>query len=158
MIVPFNEIPKEAKVWIFPSSRKLYKQEFPEVKKSIENFLQGWGSSNFNAAYEIKYDRFIVIAADDTKKSLAIDIHDDLTSFIQELEQKYTIILLDRINVCYKQGEFVQYKDLKEFKKMIKAKGVSQKTIVFNNMITTVDEYEYDWEINIMDSWLGRFL
>ncbi len=158
MIVPFNEIPKESKVWIFPSSRKFYKQESPEVKKSIEDFLQGWGSNNFNVAFEIKYDRFIVIAADDTKKSLAIDIHYDLTLFIQELEQKYTIILLDRINVCYKQGEFVQYKDLKEFKKMIKAKGVSQKTIVFNNMITTVDEYEYDWEINIMDSWLGRFL
>ena len=41
---------------------------------------------------------------------------------------------------------------------MMKAKGVSPKTIVFDNMITAKDQLENDWEINIMDSWLGRFL
>jgi len=45
-----------------------------------------------------------------------------------------------------------------EFKKMMKAKGVSQKTTVFNNMLTYKSELKYNWEINIMDSWLGRFL
>ena len=75
-----------------------------------------------------------------------------------ELEKDLDVVLFDKINVCYKQGEFVQYKDLKEFKKMMKNKGVSKKTIVFDNMITTKAELENDWEINIMDSWLGRFL
>ena len=48
--------------------------------------------------------------------------------------------------------------DLKDFKRLIKDKGVSKKTTVFNNMITTKSELAYDWEINIMDSWLGRFV
>lgn len=78
--------------------------------------------------------------------------------FILELEKKLDVILLDKINVCYKQGEFVQYKDLIEFKKLMKNKSVSEKTIVFDNMITTKEELENDWEINITDSWLGRFL
>ena len=89
---------------------------------------------------------------------LELESIDTLTNFIIELQKKYDLMLLDKINVCYKQGEFVQYKDLKEFKKLIKARGVSQKTIVFDNMISTVEELEFDWEINIMDSFLGRLL
>ena len=68
------------------------------------------------------------------------------------------MLLLDKINVSYKQGEFVQYKDLKEFKKLMKTRGVSSKTIVFDNMIGLKKDLENDWEINIMESWLGRFV
>lgn len=160
MIVDFNEIPTWSKLWVFPSSRKFYEQEISGLKENIEAFLNSWTSEDqlFNCAYELKYDRFIVISVDDTDISLSLKTHDALSIFIQELEKKFEVILLDKINVCYKQGEFVQYKDIVEFKKMMKEKGVSAKTIVFDNMITTKEELENNWEINIMDSWLGRFL
>ena len=160
MIVDFKEIPKWCKLWVFPSSRKFYPQEISELKTSIETFLKEWslGDEGFNCAFQLKYDRFIIISVDDSKNRLSLETHDKLATFILSLEAKYEVLLLDKINVCYKQGEFVQYKDLKEFKKMMKNKGVSQKTIVFNNMITTKSELDNDWEINIMDSWLGRLL
>lgn len=160
MIVDFNEIPTWSKLWVFPSSRKFYEQEISGLKENIEAFLNCWTNEDqlFNCAYELKYDRFIVISVDNTDISLSLKTHDALSIFIQELEKKFEVILLDKINVCYKQGEFVQYKDIVEFKKMMKEKGVSAKTIVFDNMITTKEELENNWEINIMDSWLGRFL
>jgi len=160
MIIDFNEIPKQAKVWVFPSSRKFYPQEIAGLKERIEGFLTDWDNQELaiNCSYLFKYDRFIIISVDDTEQALSLQAHDLLVTFIQELEKIFEVILIDKINVCYKQGEFVQYKDLKEFKKMMKAKGVSQKTIVFNNMITLKEELDYDWEINIMDSWLGRLL
>jgi len=160
MIVDFNEIPTWSKLWVFPSSRKFYEQEISGLKENIEAFLNSWTNEDqlFNCAYELKYDRFIVISVDNTDINLSLKTHDALSIFIQELEKKFEVILLDKINVCYKQGEFVQYKDIVEFKKMMKEKGVSSKTIVFDNMITTKEELENNWEINIMDSWLGRFL
>jgi hypothetical protein len=160
MIVDFKQMPDEARLWIFPSSRKFYSQEIVGLKERIEEFLTTWndGAIVIKCSYNLKYNRFIIIAVDDSEINLSLEAHDTLVAFILRLEQQYNIVLLDKINVCYKQGEFVQYKDLKEFKKLIKSKGVSQKTIVFNNMITTLEEYENDWEINIMDSWLGRFM
>jgi hypothetical protein len=160
MIVAYNKIPKWCKLWVFPSSRKFYPQEIDGLKESIEEFLNNWTNEDtpLNASYSLKYDRFIILTVDNSEISLNLKAHDDLTAFILQLEKKYDIVLLDKINVCYKQGEFVQYKDLKEFKKMMKNKGVSQKTTVFDNMITTKEELENDWEINIMDSWLGRLL
>jgi len=160
MIVAINEIPDWCKIWVFPSSRKFYEQEIPDLKESIETFLNNWTNEgqSLNCAYELRYDRFIIISVDDSEISLSLEAHDALSTFIQVLEKKLAVILLDKINVCYKQGEFVQYKDIIEFKKMMKNKGVSPKTTVFDNMITTKEELKNDWEINIMDSWLGRLL
>ena len=160
MIIDFNEIPNWGKLWVFPSNRKFYPQEISELKEQIEAFLNNWthNGEGLNCAYQLKYDRFIIVTVDDSKISLSLEAHDKLVTLIQNLENKLKVILLDKINVCYKQGEFVQYKDLKEFKQLIKNKGVSEKTIVFDNMITTKAALEQDWEINIMDSWLGRLL
>lgn len=160
MIVDFHAIPNYCKLWVFPSSRKFYPQEIDVLKEHIEDFLTNWKNEGqeIDCSYNLKYDRFIIISVDDSEISLNLKAHDDLTAFILGLEATYKIILLDKINVCYKQGEFVQYKDLKEFKKMMKNNGVSKKTTVFDNMITTKEALENDWEINIMDSWLGRLL
>ena len=160
MITDFNSIPETAKIWVFPASRKFYPQELPEINAKIEQFLTEWNNENdpISAAYVIKYDHFIIVTANDTEQSLSLEAQDQLANFIQSLESSYELILMDRINVCFKQGEFVQYKTLPDFKKMIKAKGVSQNTMVFNSMINIKEEMEFGWEINIMDSWLGRFL
>lgn len=160
MIVDYKDIPRWCKLWVFPSSRKFYKQELPEIKEAIEDFLNNWthNGQSLNCSYKLKYYRFIIVTVDDSQISLSLESHDKLAAFILDLEKKYEVMLLDKINVCYKQGEFVQYKDIVEFKKMMKNKGVSPKTTVFNNMITTKGELTNDWEINIMDSWLGRFL
>ena len=160
MIVDFSKIPDEGKIWIFPSSRKFYPQEIEELIEGIGNFLSTWTSNNsdFNCAFKLEYNRFIVVAVDDVKTKLSLKAHDELIGYILLLEKKYNNILLDKINVCYKQGEHVQYKELPDFKKMIKNRGVSEKTTVFNNLVTTVEEYKNNWEINIMDSWLDRFL
>ncbi len=160
MIVDFNKIPEQGKVWIFPSSRKFYPQEIDGLQQRISTFLNTWEDQNnsLTCAYTLKFDRFIIFAIDSSEINLSLKAHEDLTTFIQELENRYKIMLLDRMNVCYKQGDFVQYKDLKAFKKLIKDKAVSKKTVVFNNMINVKEELNYDWEINIMDSWLGRFV
>ncbi|MDX1829499.1 MAG: ABC transporter ATPase [Lutibacter sp.] len=159
MIVDFDKIPDWGKLWVFPASRKFYSQEINEVKESIESFLKTWNldKEELKSAYQIKYDRFIIITIDDSEITLPLETHDALSDFIQSLEKKYNILLLDKINVCYKQGEFVQYKDLIAFKKMIKSKSISPKITVFNNMISTKEELSNQWEINIMDSYLGHF-
>ena len=160
MLVGFSIIPEESKIWVFPSSRKFYPQELTEITATLEAFLSNWKSdrNDIECSYLIRHDRFIIVTADDDHVGLSLEAHDALTAVFIEFEQKYDVVLLDKINVCFKQGEYVQYKDLKEFKKLIKAKGVSESTIVFNNMITLKEELRYNWEINIKDSWLGRLL
>jgi hypothetical protein len=62
------------------------------------------------------------------------------------------------MNVCFKQGEHVQYKDLKDFKKLLKNKALTGKSIIFDNLITTKQDFDNFWEIPIEESWYNRFL
>jgi len=62
------------------------------------------------------------------------------------------------MNVSFKNGEFVAYKQLIDFKKMVKQKAVSPTTIVFNNLVNTKLEYEEFWEVPMIESWHSRLL
>lgn len=160
MLVNFDDLPDNSKIWIYQSNRKFYAQELDAIIEKTETFLNQWTNNDesIEASYQIKYDRFIIISADTSRLTLTVDAIDQSVAFIFELQSTYDIELLDKLNVCFKQGEHVQYKDLKTFQKLVKNKSVSSKTIVFNNLINTKEELENNWEIPITDSWHNRFI
>lgn len=159
MFVEFNTLSEEAKVWVYPSSRKFYPQEIDELKEKLQSFVEAWkqDDADFKASFELKYDRFIVFSAEEDAQLTNTDI-DQQVAFILQLQQEYEVELLDKMNVCFKQGEFIQYKDVKEFKTLLKKKSVSAKTVVFDNLVQTKGELENYWEVPITESWYNRFL
>ncbi|WP_442264453.1 ABC transporter ATPase [Tenacibaculum sp. ZS6-P6] len=158
MIVPFETLSEEAKIWIYPSSRKFYPQEIDSLKENIKSFLNNWlNNTDAKLSYCIKYDRFIVFSSEEGV--IVNNQHlDEQVAFILKLQGDYEIELLDKMNVSFKQGEFVQYKEVKEFKKLLKNKSVNDKTIVFDNLVQTKYDFENFWEVPITESWYNRFL
>jgi DNA-binding GntR family transcriptional regulator len=159
MHVAYTALSETAKVWIYPSSRKFYETELEAIHEKITSFLDGWNTEDeeFKVSYQLLYNRFIVLFADATN-AITIATIDASVQFILQLQEEYDIALLDKVNVCFKQGEYVQYKELKDFKKLLKNKAVTGKTIVFDNLIQTKEEFENYWEVPITESWYGRFL
>jgi hypothetical protein len=160
MFVDYSLIPNDAKVWIYPANRKFYTNEIDAIEEKIKTFVENWKADdeNFKASYKFLYNRFIILCADDETSPLKNTDIDASVSFILELQTDYKVALLDRMNVCFKQGEFVQYKELKDFKKLLKNKAVTAKTIIFDNLITTKQDFDTFWEVPIEDSWYRRFL
>ena len=160
MFVEYTEISEDAKVWIYPSNRKFYPTEIPEIEQKVKTFVENWKKEdeNFKVSYQFLYNRFIVLMADDENATLLNSDIDASVSFILELQEIYKVELLDKMNVCFKQGEFVQYKELKDFKKLVKNRAVTAKTIIFDNLITNNHDFKNFWEIPIEESWYNRFL
>ncbi|PQB08519.1 ABC transporter ATPase [Polaribacter filamentus] len=160
MFVDYNTISEDAKVWVYPSSRKFYPTEIEEVEQKIKTFVENWKADdeNFKASYQFLYHRFIIFVADVSETTVTNADIDASVSFILELQETYKIELLDKMNACFKQGEFVQYKELKDFKKLVKNKAVTGKTIIFDNLINNKEDLENFWEISIENSWYNRFL
>jgi hypothetical protein len=75
---------------------------------------------------------------------------------LSNLRTKYKVDLLDKMNVTFKL-ESIFYKPLIDFKKMVKDKAVTGNTIVFNNLINNIQEYNESWEVPALDSWHSRF-
>ena len=160
MLVPFNELAKTSKVWIYQSNRAFTLDELVEITRKLDDFITSWSAhgAGLKAGYDIKYNRFITIAVDNEHHSASGCSIDASVHFIQQLEKEYNVDLMDKMNVSFKNGEFVAYKHLTDFRKMVKNKSVSANTIVFNNLVTNKSEYETDWEVPMSESWHSRFL
>ncbi|MFT6749179.1 MAG: hypothetical protein ACI9XR_002407 [Flavobacterium sp.] len=159
MFIPFNDLPLNSKIWIYQSSRKFTEAEMEEIQNGLLQFLSEWEAhgTSLESSFQIHYNRFIILAVNQEVQQATGCSIDKSVGFIQNLEQKYEIDLLDKMNVAFKQGEFITYKTLLEFKKLAKDKSVSENTIVFNNLVNTIEEFQEAWEIPAAESWHSRF-
>lgn len=159
MVIPFENMPDESRIWIYQSNRKMSDTEIAEITTEMQNFLDSWAAHGtpLEAAYTIKYSRFIIIAVNQEVQAATGCSIDASVAFIQSLEKKYGVDLLDKMNVTFKQGEFITHKSLIDFKKMAKEKSVTESTIVFNNLVNTIEEWKDNWEVPAQDSWHSRF-
>lgn len=160
MLVDFNTLPEESRVWIYQANRSFTDQELEEIREKLDTFIEQWTAhgSDLQSGYTIEYKRFIVIALNQRLNKATGCSIDASVRFIQQLEKEYQVDLMDKMNVSYKQGEFVAHKTLLDFKKMAKEKAVSKNTIVFNNLVTNIAEFRENWEVPAHESWHARFV
>jgi hypothetical protein len=160
MLAEFKTLPETSRIWIFQCNRSFNEEELKEIRKELDGFIDEWTAhgSELKAGYEIKYSRFIILALDQSQTSASGCSIDASVHFIQRLEKKHNVQLLDKMNVSYKQGEYVAYKSLTDFKKMAKQNAVSKNTIVFNNLVADKGEYLRHWEVPASESWHSRFM
>lgn len=159
MIVPFEKLPPESRVWIYPSNRPFRDGELEYLNDALTIFLSGWTAHNqeLEAGFTLPYNRFIILGLNQEKTNASGCSIDSSVHFILELEKKLDLILLDKMNVTFKQGNYLTHKSLQDFKKMAKEKSINKSTIVFNNLVDTVEAYKKFWEVPAQDSWHSRF-
>jgi hypothetical protein len=160
MLVNFNTLPETSRIWIYQCNRSFSDNELTELESLLDDFLTQWTAhgADLKAGYELRYKRFIVIGLDQSMNNASGCSIDASVHFIQGLEKKFEVDLLDKMNVSYRQGEYVAYKPLTDFKKMAKERAVSKNTVVFNNLVATKQEYLEHWEVPASDSWHARFM
>jgi len=159
MLIPFNDLPDDSRIWIYQSNRKFTDEEVAQLEIKLQEFLKEWTAhgANLQAGAEVKYQFFLVIGLDQSENAASGCSIDAQVRFIQKLEQELDIELLDKMNVTYIQNDRVHHKPLLEFKKMVKDGAVGKNTMVFNNLINTKEEYLEHWQIPAIESWHSRF-
>ena len=159
MQIPFSELPSNARVWIYQSDRVFTKEELAKIEALTHIFLTHWTAhgSELKAGVSFRYDRFIILGLNDSIQSASGCSIDASVRFIQSIEEEFNVILLDKMNVTYRNKEQIQYIPLKEFRKMAKKKQISSSAIVFNNLVIDKGEYETQWEVPAASSWHSRY-
>lgn len=159
MFVPFDTLPEYSKIWIYQSNRKFSDEEITEIGNDIKTFVENWSAhgTGLEASFILKYNRFIILSVNQEVQQATGCSIDSSVAFIQNLEQKYKVDLLDKMNVTFKNGEHIAHKSLIDFKRMAKEKAVTANTIVFNNLVNTIEEFNNNWEVPAEESWHSRF-
>ncbi len=159
MFIPFENLPEDSRVWIYQSNRKFSDVELAEIESELILFVEKWAAhgNELEASYLLKHNRFIILAVNQEIQQVTGCAIDSSVSFIQNLEKKYQVELLDKMNVTFRNGEYIAHKSLLDFKKMAKEKAVTANTIVFNNLVNNIEEFNENWEVPAGDSWHSRF-
>ena len=160
MLVPFKSLPKNSRIWIFPSSEEIDFKKKGKIKERLIKFISDWTSHNKNlqASFELPYNRFIVVALNENLQNASGCSIDSLMNLIQIFEKKFNLILLDRMNVLYRdKTKKIEYATLKDFVKMVKSKSINSTTTVFNNLVINKEEYLNLWEVPAINSWHSRY-
>lgn len=160
MYQPFDQMPEHSRIWIYPSNRKFSEEEKNKITQLLTEFCENWQThgSPMVASFNIVYDRFIIIVCDQEVLAASGCAIDRQVALIQQIEKDFDLVLLDKMNVTYKTGEFFAHKSLVDFKRLVKEKAVNADTIVFNNLVNNLEEWHDNWEIPMKESWHSRFL
>ena len=160
MITDFKNLPDNSRIWVYQSNRKMSEDEIAIIEEKTNKFLSQWTAhgADLEAGFEIRYNRFIVIGLNQTNASASGCSIDASVNFIQTLEEKFGIDLLDKMNVTFYNGKYIAHKTIAEIKAKSKARSISMNTIVLNKLLDTKADYKEHWEVPAKYSWHSRFL
>jgi hypothetical protein len=148
----------QSRVWVYQSNRVLSPQEKATISNNLINFTKSWTAHNqkLKAAFEIKYNRFLVLIVDETEAGASGCSIDKSVHLMKELEQQFNIDLFDRFNIAYKVEDQVKSASKEAFEELIKTGAIDSNTIVFNNLVPDYGQYLEKWEVPLKDSWHAK--
>ena len=160
MFVEFNDLPGNARIWIYQSNRELTEIEIDKIEKRLEGFVGSWlrHGEKLKGSFKILYNQFIVLGVDENFNNVSGCSIDSSVRAIKALEEEFNLYLMNKLNITFKVGENMNTVSLAEFQNYLKLEKVDQDTIVFNNMIQSKSELENSWEVPVKNSWHKQLL
>jgi hypothetical protein len=145
----------QSKIWIYQSDRAFTPTEVNAIQQQLDEFTAQWKAHGhqLKAKAEIRYNFFIVLIVDEDSANATGCSIDSSVRVIKEIEQTYHVDLFNRFNMAYKIDDEVHVNSKEDFETLITIKKITAETIVFNNLVQTLAEYQTKWEVPLEQSW-----
>ncbi len=155
--IPFPDLPDHSLLWVFASPRPLDGAEAGALLTRVDRFIDSWlaHGREVRGGRELRYDRFLLVAADEAATGVSGCSIDSLFHTLQQLEREMGIRLLDSSAVWFRaeDGE-IRHSARAEFRERVRAGTVDEDTVVFDNTVRSVGQLrEGRWETPARASW-----
>ena len=157
--IPFDQMPTDARLWIFSAERPLSDEEARRVLAEADAFIEQWTAHGvpLTAGRDLRHDRFLFIAVDERAAGVSGCSIDALVRQMRQLETAIGVEIVDNGPVVYREGHTIARVSREQFASLAAAGGVSLDTLVFDNTLTTVGELRTGrWEVRAADAWHAR--
>jgi hypothetical protein len=157
--VDFDQLPDDARLWIFPAERALSEAEQARLLEEVDRFIAQWGAHTvpLTAGRELRYDRFLLVAVDQRSAGPSGCSIDALFRRTEALEREIGIELVNHAPVVFRRGSAIERVPRDQFAKLASAGTVGLETTVFDNTLTCVGDIRAGrWETPLANSWHAR--
>ena len=157
--IAFDELPGDARVWIFAAARPLGRAEQERLLAEVDGFIAGWGAhdSPLTAGRELRYERFLFVAVDQRRVGPSGCSIDALVREMKRLEREIDVELVNHAPVVFRAGDEIRRVARDEFAALAASGAVGPQTTVFDNTLTRLGDVRAGrWETPIANSWHAR--
>lgn len=160
MITTKNTLPENSRVWVYQANRPFSEGEVSELDSLLLSFNSSWEAhgTKLNSAIEIYFNQFIVFFVDEQPQLATGCSIDKSMGLVKSIQTKFSVDLLDRMNITYKVDDRILTVKMSEFQSKVKAGEISESTIVFNNLVESKADFVSNWETTVVNSWHKNLL
>jgi hypothetical protein len=157
--MPFETLSSESRIWIFQADRKFTNEELKNIRKEADLFTEKWVSHGIKlqAAADILYDQFILLAVDESNQPASGCSIDSSTDFIKNIERKYSVNLLSRENVAFLINNRIRQFHFRDIHEAISRGTIKSNTLLFNNQVSKLGQLNSNWLIPAAESWASKY-
>jgi hypothetical protein len=139
-VIPFEKLPANARLWVFPASRPLDDPELHGVP--------------LTAGRETRYGQFLLVGVDEAAAGVSGCSIDALVRCLREFEWEIGVRLTDHGPVLYRAGGSIDRVPRAGFRQLAEDGRVDRGTTVFDSTVQTVGALRAgQWERAAGDSW-----
>ncbi len=159
MLVSFESLSPNSRIWIYQSSRVLTPEEQSILQSETEAFLIEWTAhgQTLRAGMRIEFDQFLIIGVNEDVNEASGCSIDKCVAFIRQMGKSLNTDFLDRSLIAYRLDGKMHIMDFKDFKNSLSKDEISQRAEIFNNAVHTKKEFDKEWIQPVETSWLGKY-
>jgi hypothetical protein len=160
MLVSFNTLPDSARTWIYQSSRHMTEAESSHCRAATELFVQNWTAhdAGLKGGVQILYNLFIIIGVDENYNDASGCSIDKKVNFIKQLGAELQIDFFNRLQIAYLEDEKIKLAGMHDLTGWIKSGKMTADTVMFNNLVSTVNELKENWRVPVSSSWMKQLV
>lgn len=146
-----SDFSEDGKVWVYQSNRIFSEEEKEIIGQRLDHYTRNWISHNrpVKGWGSLFFNQFIVLMADDTMDRLCGSAVDNSIRFIKELELKFGLELINRMNLGFVKDDILLVVNLHDVQQKVAEGSITGETLFFNNAITTKRQ--------LVDHWIRPF-
>lgn len=160
MFFPFASMSPASRIWIFQADRPLTANKADTLADRLHTFTQAWAAHGnpLKTSFTIKYNQFIILAADEGHQQASGCSIDSAVRVIKEIEELTGTHFLDKNQVAFKINGNILMIPLQHLKQNFLDGMWDEATLTFNNLIDTKSALEDQWLVPAGKTWLKRYI
>lgn len=156
----WDNLPGNARVWVYGASRRLSDHELTLVKNQLEDFCADWAAHGAKLAcgFNILYDQLIILAVDEQQAAASGCSIDSSVRVIREIDANLNIDLFNRLRAFVVRENALQTFSTSEFKAALEANQINEDTGVIDPLVATLDQMNQEFIKPVAHTWLKKYL
>ena len=149
------------RIWVYTLSNELSNEQLADCKSRCQNFVSGWTAHDvsLDASFELYQNRLLIFKVNEDKYNASGCSIDKQLRFVKELEQAFSVELLNRLLVAFINAENqIEVVKSSQIKELLESKIINENTIVFNNTITQSSDLANDWKQPLHKTYLAKYI